>query len=467
MIDPSTNPSSPAGTATTTDPPGVPMVVDRAVWQAELHALRIGEEGRSHGEDGPVAGSAMTMPEQITNREQWDAASAQLLTREKELTRLEDELAAERRKLPWAVVDKQYTLQTEAGPKSLAELFNGRSQLTVYHFMFGPEYVAGCPTNSSIADCFDPLVPHLKARDVTMICVSRAPLQKLLAYRQRMGWRFNWASSHGSDFSIDFGGSASKEATRAWLDPIADQLPPIAARNAQACGVDLVSYLSEGFSFVTFAREAENVYLTYSTGGRGVEFLMSYYPILDRVPTGRDEGEGFQMWLNRHDEYDSQPSSGRRTGQCRGDETEGGRMTDHQATERESKGRPGRPPDRIRVRRNPKKGRYERATVEAILDRALVAHVAFVDRGEAVCIPMLFARLDGKLSHPRLACQQDDAAARYRSASLRDRHPDAGHRAGTFGVRAHRQLRIGDRLRLLRADRRRRRASRSVGGVHE
>ncbi len=246
------------------------------------------------------------MPGQITNREQWDAARAQLLTREKELTRLEDELAAERRKLPWVVVDKQYTLQTEAGPKSLAELFDGRSQLAVYHFMFGPEYAAGCPTNSSIADCFDPLVPHLKARDVTMICVSRAPLQKLVAYRQRMGWSFNWASSQESDFSVDFGGSASEEATHVWLDPIADQLPPIAARNARACGVDLVSYLSEGFSFVTFAREAENVYLTYSTGGRGVEFLMSYYPILDRVPAGRDEGEGFQTWLNRHDEYDRQ-----------------------------------------------------------------------------------------------------------------------------------------------------------------
>ena len=104
------------------------------------------------------------------------------------------------------------------------------------------------------------------------------------------------------------GGSASKEATRAWLDPLADQLPPIAAHNAHACGVDLVTYLSEGFSFVTFAREAENVYLTYSTSGRGVEFLMSYYPILDRVPRGRDEGEAFQTWLRRHDEYDGQPT---------------------------------------------------------------------------------------------------------------------------------------------------------------
>ncbi len=241
----------------------------------------------------------------IATREQWDAARAELLTREKEVTRLEDELAARRRELPWVSVETQYTLQTEAGPKSLAELFDGRSQLTVYHFMFGPEYVGGCPTNSSIADCFDGLVPHLAARDVTMICVSSAPIEKLLAYRQRMGWSFNWASSQGSDFSLDFGGSSSKEATRAWVEPMAHQLPPIAAQNANACGVDLVTYLSEGFAFLTFALEGDSVYLTYSTGGRGVEFLMSYYPILDRVPSGRDEGKAFQTWLRRHDDYES------------------------------------------------------------------------------------------------------------------------------------------------------------------
>jgi len=240
---------------------------------------------------------------EITTGDQWDAARAQLLIREKELTRLQDELAAERRKLPWAAVEKRYTLQTEAGPRSLQELFDGRSQLVVYHFMFGPDYAAGCPTNSSIADCFDPLVAHLAARDVTMICVSRAPLEKLLAYRERMGWKFNWASSHQSDYSVDFGGSASKETTRAWLEPIAGGMPPIAAQNANACGVDLVTYLSEGFSFVTFVREQGAVYMTYSTTGRGVEFLMSYYPILDRVPGGRDEGEAFQTWLRRHDEY--------------------------------------------------------------------------------------------------------------------------------------------------------------------
>ena len=240
----------------------------------------------------------------IVTREESDAARGELLKREKELTRLGDELAGRRQELPWLPVPKEYTLQTEDGPRTLAELFDGRSQLSAYQIMFGPDYVAGCPTNSSIADAFDPLVPHLKSRDVTMICVSRAPLDKLLVYRKRMGWSLNWASSYGSEFSFDFGGSASKEATAAWLEPMADQMPPIARRNATACGVDLVTYVSEGFAFVTFARQSDAVYLTYATGGRGVEFLMSYYPILDRVPKGRDEGAVFQTWLRRHDEYE-------------------------------------------------------------------------------------------------------------------------------------------------------------------
>jgi len=242
----------------------------------------------------------------IGTREEWATARDALLDREKELTRMGDELAAERRNLPWVPVEKDYTLQTADGPKSLAELFDGRSQLAVYHFMFGPDYLAGCPTNSSIADCFNGLVPHLRARDVTMICVSRAPIDKLLEYRRRMGWSFHWASSYESDFSLDYGGSASKDATRASLEAIVDQMPPIAPQNASACGVDLITYLSEGFAFVTFARENNTVYLTYSTGGRGVEFLMSYYPILDRVPNGRDEGDAFQTWLRRHDEYDGE-----------------------------------------------------------------------------------------------------------------------------------------------------------------
>jgi predicted dithiol-disulfide oxidoreductase (DUF899 family) len=137
-----------------------------------------------------------------------------------------------------------------------------------------------------------------------MIGVSRAPIEKLLAYRKRMGWSFPWASNYESDFSFDFGESATKEVTRVWVEPRKDQLPPIASHNASACGVDIVTYLSEGFAFLVFAREGDTVYQTYSSTGRGVEFLMSYFPILDRVPKSRDEGVAFQTWLRRHDEYD-------------------------------------------------------------------------------------------------------------------------------------------------------------------
>src|SRR5450755_4714706 len=141
----------------------------------------------------------------IGTREEWLTACADLLEREKELTRMGDELARRRRELPWVPVDKAYTFQTAEGLKTLAELFEGRSQLVVYHFMFGPAYAFGCPTNSSIADSFNGMLPHLEARDVTMICVSGAPLEKLLVYRERMGWSFNWASSYESDFNYDLG----------------------------------------------------------------------------------------------------------------------------------------------------------------------------------------------------------------------------------------------------------------------
>lgn len=241
----------------------------------------------------------------IGTREEWLAARLKLLEAEKALTRQSDELARQRQELPWVPVEKEYTLQSADGPKTLAELFDGRSQLAVYHFMFGPNFVTGCPTNSSIADTFNGVIPHLNARDVTMICVSRAPLEKLLAYRERMGWSFNWVSSYESDFSFDFGESATEEATREWVVPMIDQLPPVASHNARACGVDLVTYLSEGYAFNTFVREHDAVYQTYSTTGRGVEFLMGYYPILDHTPKGRDEGDAFQTWLRRHDEYAS------------------------------------------------------------------------------------------------------------------------------------------------------------------
>ena len=146
-------------------------------------------------------------------REEWLAEREELLKREKELTRMGDELARQRRELPWVPVEKEYTFQTADGPRTLAELFDGRSQLVVYHFMFGPDYEAGCPVCSSIADSFDGVAPHLAARDVTMICISRAPLEKLLAYRERMGWSFNWASSHDSDFNFDFGVFCRDRAT--------------------------------------------------------------------------------------------------------------------------------------------------------------------------------------------------------------------------------------------------------------
>jgi len=260
----------------------------------------------------------------IGTREEWLAASAALLEREKELTRMGDELARQRRELPWLPVEKQYTLQTEDGARTLAELFDGRSQLVVYHFMFGPDYEGGCPSCSSTADSFNGVLAHLKARDVAMICVSHAPLEKLLAYRERMGWSFNWASSHGSDFNFDYGVSAREGMTHdpaaprleanelALLKLLKDQpavrenLPLVTAQNASATGTSLDGYFSEGHGVSTFARESGTVYHCYSSYARGTEFLMGYYAILDRTPKGRDEGDQPMGWLRRHNEYDSQ-----------------------------------------------------------------------------------------------------------------------------------------------------------------
>src|SRR5262252_6164623 len=168
-----------------------------------------------------LEGDSTMTSHRIGTREEWLAARAGLLEREKQLTRMGDELARQRRKLPWLPVEKEYTLQAADGARTLAELFDGRSQLVIYHFMFGPGYTAGCPACSSTADSFNGVLAHLKARDVTMICVSRAPIEKLLAYRERMGWSFTWASSHDSDFNVDFGVSAGDEMTH---DPAAPRL---------------------------------------------------------------------------------------------------------------------------------------------------------------------------------------------------------------------------------------------------
>lgn len=242
----------------------------------------------------------------IGTREEWAAAREELLAREKEHTRLGDELARQRRELPWVRVAKEYVFETDDGTRTLAELFDGRSQLVVYHFMFGPSYQAGCPTCSSIADGVDAVVPHLNARDVTMLFVSQAPLEKLQGYKRRMGWSFPLVSSAESDFNVDLGFSSNEEQTREWVAPMLEQLPPIAGRNASESGTDVVGYLTQSQGFSAFVLDDGAVYHTYSTGARGVEFLMGYYGVLDRAPKGRDEGDAFQVWIRRHDEYDKQ-----------------------------------------------------------------------------------------------------------------------------------------------------------------
>jgi predicted dithiol-disulfide oxidoreductase (DUF899 family) len=242
----------------------------------------------------------------IGTREEWAAAREDLLAREKDHTRQGDELARQRRELPWVRVEKDYRLDTDDGPRALAELFDGRSQLLVYHFMFGPSYRAGCPINSSIADGVTGLVPHLNAHDVTMLFVSQAPLKKLQAYKRRMGWVFPWASSANSGFNLDLGYSISEEQAGAWVAQNLESLPPIVDRNASASGTDVAGYLTESPGFSAFVLEDGVVYQTYQTWWRGLEFLMGYYPILDRAPKGRDEDDGFQLWIRRHDEYDSQ-----------------------------------------------------------------------------------------------------------------------------------------------------------------
>jgi predicted dithiol-disulfide oxidoreductase (DUF899 family) len=242
----------------------------------------------------------------IGTREEWLAAREQLLLREKEHTRLGDELAQQRRELPWVPVEKEYRFDTDDGQKSLAELFDGRSQLLVYHFMFGPSYEAGCPVNSSIADTIDGVLPHLHARDVTFLFVSQAPLAKLQPYKRRMGWRLPWVSTSPSDFNFDLGFSHTAEQGRELVAQMTGGgLPPIVEQNARATGTDAVGYLTESPRFSTFARDDDAVYHAYSTTWRGLEFMMGYYPILDHAPKGRDEGEAWQLWIRRHDEYDS------------------------------------------------------------------------------------------------------------------------------------------------------------------
>lgn len=243
-------------------------------------------------------------------REEWLSARLELLDAEKELTRRSDAVARQRQALPWVRIDKAYRFDTEEGSATLAELFQGRSQLLVYHFMFGPDYQAGCPSCSAIADGFDGSVAHLANHDVTLAAVSRAPLAKLQAYRGRMGWTFPWASSHGGDFNVDFNiafteqqqrdGSIEYNYERGGHAMDETQVPAPVVEQAASCGTDAATYTRDRPGLSAFALEDGVVYHTYSTYARGVDGLWGMYQWLDRAPRGRNERG---VWWKRHDEY--------------------------------------------------------------------------------------------------------------------------------------------------------------------
>jgi predicted dithiol-disulfide oxidoreductase (DUF899 family) len=237
---------------------------------------------------------------EVGTQEEWQAARDELLKEEKELTRRNDELARKRRDLPWVPVEKDYSFETEAGTKSLAELFDGRSQLLIYHFMFGPGYEAGCPVCSSIADTIDPNVVHLAARDVTMLLVSRAPVEKLRSFKKRMGWNIDWISTAGSDFNRDLGFTYTEEELRPFLE---GEIPPVVNQDAESCGTDVATYVTEGPGLSAYALSDGTVYRTYVTTARGLEPLMAYYALLDRTPLGRNESGDATLWLRHHDKY--------------------------------------------------------------------------------------------------------------------------------------------------------------------
>jgi predicted dithiol-disulfide oxidoreductase (DUF899 family) len=249
----------------------------------------------------------------IGTREEWLAARLELLEAEKELTRRSDELARRRQELPWVPIEKEYRFEADEGSASLQDLFRGRSQLLVYHFMFGPEYTAGCPSCSAIADGFNGSVVHLENHDVAFTAISRAPLEKLQAYKRRMGWSFPWASSYGSDFNYDFNTSVTEKQQRSGVVECnfremdvrpsleAGQQSPI-AEIAAGLGTDLATYAREAPGMSAFALEDGVVYHTYSAYARGLDGLWGMYQWLDRAPRGRNESAG--VWFRRHDEYD-------------------------------------------------------------------------------------------------------------------------------------------------------------------
>jgi len=270
-------------------------------------------DGDTPDGDTPEKERAMTTHTTGT-RQEWLAARLALLADEKEHTRRGDELASRRQELPWVRIDKEYRFETEEGGASLADLFRGRSQLLVYHFMFGPDYTAGCPSCSAIADGFDGFAVHLAHHDVMLSAVSRAPLAKLQAYRKRMGWTFPWASSFGGDFNADFSVGFTAEQQREGgidynyhreraldLGALTSQGETPVAKMAAMTGTDAATYTRERPGMSAFVREGGAVYHTYSTYARGVDGLWGMYQWLDRAPLGRNESG---IWWLRHDEYD-------------------------------------------------------------------------------------------------------------------------------------------------------------------
>ena len=244
-------------------------------------------------------------------RQEWLAARRKLLKDEKELTRRSDELAQRRQELPWVRIDKEYRFETDEGMASLTDIFRGRSQLLVYHFMFGPDYTAGCPSCSAIADGFNGFAIHLANHDVMLWAVSRAPLAKLQEYKKRLGWTFPWASSADGEFNSDFSVSFTEEEQRKGIDYNYEREEPLAeipsrstsegvGKFAAMCGTDVNTYIRERPGMSAFALEEGVVYHTYSAYSRGLDGLWGMYQWLDRAPKGRNE-DG--VWWSRHDEY--------------------------------------------------------------------------------------------------------------------------------------------------------------------
>ena len=247
------------------------------------------------------------MPEhRVGTQAEWKAEREELIKKEKELTHRGDELTKERQALPWVEVEKDYEFETTDGTKSLAELFDGRSQLMIYHFMFGPAYDAGCTVCSSIADNINANAPHLiNGGDVTVLLASRAPLDRLQEYKERMGWdNLDWVSTVGDDFNRDLGFLHTEEELKPFLE--SGEIPVTVEKMAELSGTDAKGYVTEGPGLSVYALSDGTVYRTYVTTARGLEGpAMGYYGLLDRTPKGRQEGGDEPIWIRRHDEYDA------------------------------------------------------------------------------------------------------------------------------------------------------------------